>query len=165
MSRLRLCPSCNTVQKDMFQYKELNTCSHVYLRQIAIAPPLTAPYDGPYKVISRSGRIMKIFIKGKVATISIDRVKPAHWSPDQSNDVERKTVKKTTNFKTAGIIRGTGKEPKGSSSKITPRPVRQGFELHTCAKSFRHEPLVRVPRSLHSPQRLEHKRLNNMSHI
>ena len=111
MSRLRLCPSCNTVQKDMFQYKELNTCSHVYLRQIAIAPPLTAPYDGPYKVISRSGRIMKILIKGKVATILIDRVKPAHWLPDQSNDVERKTLKKTTNFKTAGIFRGTQRDP------------------------------------------------------
>ena len=31
MLRLRLCPPCDTVQKDMFQYKELNTCSHVFL--------------------------------------------------------------------------------------------------------------------------------------
>ena len=62
MSRLQLCPPLDTVQKDMFQYKKLNTCSHVYLRQVAIALPLTAPYDGPYKVISKSGRIMKILI-------------------------------------------------------------------------------------------------------
>ena len=52
MSRLRLCPPRDTPQKDMFQYKELETCSHVFLRLIAIAPPLTAPYAGPYKVIS-----------------------------------------------------------------------------------------------------------------
>ena len=72
MSRLRLCPPPDTVQKDMFQYKEPHTCSHVYLRRITIALPLTAPYDRPYKVISRSGRIMKILIKGKVDTVSID---------------------------------------------------------------------------------------------
>ena len=43
MSRLRLCPPRDTVQKDMLQNKELNTCS--FLRRITIAPPLTAPYD------------------------------------------------------------------------------------------------------------------------
>ena len=58
MSRLRLCPPRDTPQKAMFQYKELETCMHVFLRRIAIAPPLTAPYDGPYKVISRSGRVI-----------------------------------------------------------------------------------------------------------
>ena len=76
MSGLRLCPPHDTVAIDMFQYKELNTCSHVYLQRIAIAPPLTAPYDGSYKVISRSGRIMKILIKGKVDTVSIDELNP-----------------------------------------------------------------------------------------
>ena len=43
-----------------------------------IAPPLTSPYDGPYKVIVRSGRVMKILVKGKVETVSLDRVKPAY---------------------------------------------------------------------------------------
>ena len=49
MSCLRLSPPRATNQKDAFEYKELDTCSHVFLRRIAIAPPLTAPYDGPYK--------------------------------------------------------------------------------------------------------------------
>ena len=31
----------------------------------------------PYKVIVRSSRVMKILIKGKVGTVSLDRVKPA----------------------------------------------------------------------------------------
>ena len=53
MSRLRLCPLCDTPQKNIFHYKELEACSHVFLRQIAIALPLTAPYDVPYKVIVR----------------------------------------------------------------------------------------------------------------
>ena len=47
--------------------------------RIAIAPPLTAPYDGPYKVIVKNDRVLKILIKGKVETVSVDRVKPAHF--------------------------------------------------------------------------------------
>ena len=79
MSRLRLCPPRDTTQKNIFQYKEIDTCSHVFLQRIAIAPPLTAPYDGLYKVIVRRGRVMKILIKGKVETVSLDRVKPAYF--------------------------------------------------------------------------------------
>ena len=41
-------------------------------RRIEIAPPLTAPYDGPYKVVARSGRIFKAIIKGKVETFTAD---------------------------------------------------------------------------------------------
>ena len=78
MSHLRLSPPRVTNQKDTFQYKELDTCSHVFLRRIAIAPRLTAPYDGPYKVVARSGRVLKVLIKGKVETVTADRIKPAH---------------------------------------------------------------------------------------
>ena len=70
MSRLRLCPPRDTQQNNIFQDKEIATCTHVFLRRIAIAPPLTAPYDGPYKVVARSGRVMKILMKGKVETVS-----------------------------------------------------------------------------------------------
>ena len=66
MSRLQLSPPRYTHQKDMFQYKELDTCSHVFLRRIAIAPPLTAPYDGPYKFVARSYQVFKVMIKAKM---------------------------------------------------------------------------------------------------
>ena len=56
MSRLRLCPPHDTPQKNIFYYKEIDTFSHVFLRRIAIAPPLTAPYDSPYKAIVKIGR-------------------------------------------------------------------------------------------------------------
>ena len=83
MSRLRLCPPRDTQQHNIFQYKEIATCTHVFLRRIAIAPPLTAPYDGPYKVVARSGKLMKILVKGKVETVSLGRVKPAHMENPQ----------------------------------------------------------------------------------
>ena len=74
MSRLRLCALHDTSQKDTFQFKELETCWHAFLRRIAIAPPLTAPYNRPYKVVSKSGQVFQILQKSKVA----DLVKPVH---------------------------------------------------------------------------------------
>ena len=96
MSRLRLCPPRDTQQHNIFQFKEIATCTHVFLRRIAIAPPLTAPYDGPYKVVARSGRVMKILVKGKVETVSLDRVQPAHLEcePTTGTTIQRKTPSK-----------------------------------------------------------------------
>ena len=34
MSLLRLCPPRDTPQKNIFQYKELETCSHLFLQRI-----------------------------------------------------------------------------------------------------------------------------------
>ena len=62
---------------------------HVFLQRIAIAPPLTAPYDGSYKVVARSGRVFKVLIKGKVETVTADRVKPAHIEGTPENEQTR----------------------------------------------------------------------------
>ena len=49
----------------------------------------TAFDDGPYKVIVRSGRVMKILVKGKVETVSLDRVKPAHLDNEPAIGTEK----------------------------------------------------------------------------
>ena len=113
ISRLRLCPPHDTHQKNIFQYKEIDTCTHVFLQRITIAPPLTAPYDGPDKVIVRSGRVMKILIKGKVETVPSDGVKPAHFEcePATGTTTQRTTPSKITSSKTTGIVRGKTQDP------------------------------------------------------
>lgn len=60
-----------------FVPNELYTCSHVFLRKDAVCPPLQQPYEGPYPVLERSKKTMKLLIKGKELTVTIDRVKPA----------------------------------------------------------------------------------------
>ena len=108
MSRLlRLCPPRDSTQNNIFQYKEIDTCSHVFLRRIAIAPPLTAPYDGPCKAIVGSGRVMKILLKGKVETVSLDRVKPAHLDnePAIGTEKQRKAQNNTKNSKNTVTVR------------------------------------------------------------
>ena len=92
MSCLLLSPPRDTNKKDTFQYKELDTCSHVFLRRIAIALPLTAPYDGPYKVVARSGRVFKVLIEGKVEMVTADRVKPAHIERTPKNEQTRQST-------------------------------------------------------------------------
>ena len=91
MSRLRLCPPRDTQQHNIFQFKEIATCTHVFLRRIAIAPPLTAPYDGPYKVVARSGRVMKILVKGKALN--------PHILSASLRQVRQYSVKRQTNHR------------------------------------------------------------------
>ena len=113
---LRLCPPRDTQQHNLFQFKDIATCTHVFLSRIAIAPPLTAPYDGPYKVVTRSGRVMKILVKGKVEMVSLDRVKPAHLEcePTTGTNRQRTTPNKPQSSK---ITRISSRNPQGQ-----PRP-------------------------------------------
>ena len=69
--------------------KPPSTHAHVFVRRIAIAPPLTAPYDGPYKVVARSERVFKVMIKGKVEMVTADRVKVAHIERKPENECTR----------------------------------------------------------------------------
>ena len=121
MSRLRLCLPRDTQQTNTFQYKEIETCTHVFLRPIAIAPLLTAPYDGPYEVVARSGRVMKILMKGKVETVSLDRVKPAHLEcePTTGPKTQRTTPNKKQRSKTTRIASGNPQDPSRPSSANT----------------------------------------------
>ena len=58
--------------------QDLETCSHVFVRRGGIQSTLSAPYLGPYRVISRNNVNFRIAIPGRAnETVSISRVKPA----------------------------------------------------------------------------------------
>lgn len=57
--------------------KDLDTATHVFLRQGPARKSLEAPYLGPYKVINRDQKTFDLDIKGKTQRVTIDRLKPA----------------------------------------------------------------------------------------
>lgn len=65
-------------QNNIYIPKDLLDCDYVFVRVDKVRPTLTAPYDGPYKVLKRLRKYFIIDIKGKNNSISIDRLKPAY---------------------------------------------------------------------------------------
>lgn len=77
MSKLQPLMTSNHGSKNEYVNNYLKTCNFVFVRCDAVRRPLQPPYDGPFKVLSRTDKIFKILIKGKEKYISIDRLKPA----------------------------------------------------------------------------------------
>ena len=70
---------------------------------------------------------MKILIKGKVETVSLDQVKPAHLEsqPETGTETQRKTQTKTTNSKISEIVRRVPKDKIKSSSALNQNSDRK----------------------------------------
>ena len=56
--------------------KDLETCTHVYVRNDPIEQNLTPIYDGPFVVHSRTNKTFKIFRKGNLSSVGINNIKP-----------------------------------------------------------------------------------------
>lgn len=98
MYELKPHPTSNhATRQPVFLQKELNTCTHVFLRNDAIQPPLTPPYDGPFEIIRRKEATFIINIRGKSQEVSIQRLKAAFSSNDTSDftDINQRSAPKT----------------------------------------------------------------------
>ena len=159
MSRLRLCPPRDTQQHNIFQYQEIATCTHVFLRRIAIAPPLTAPYDGPYKVVAMSGRVMKILVKGKVETVSLDRIKPAHLEcePTTCTNIQRTTPNKPQSSKTTRISSRNPQGPPRPGRADTQTSNRKSVKTKKSTAVRSSSKLATVPQQLDAKVKLSNK--------
>ena len=159
MLHLRLCPPRDTQQNNIFQYKEIATCTHVFLCRIAIAQPLTAPYDGPYNVVARSGRVMKILMKGKVETVSLDRVKPAHLEcePTTGTNIQRTTPNKQQRSKTTRISSRNPQDPPRPGSADTQTSNRTSVKKTKSMAVRSSTKLATVPQQLDDKVKLSNK--------
>ena len=150
MSRLRLCPPRDTQQNNIFHYKVIATC---------IALPLTTSYDGPYKVVARSGRVMKILMKGKVETVSLDRVKPAHLEckPTTGTNIQRTTPNKQQSSKTTRISSRNPQDPPRTSSANTQTSNRTSVKNTKSTAVRSSTKLATVPQQLDDKVKLSNK--------
>lgn len=76
--KVRPSPSAHHISPRAFSYKELHSCTHVFVRVDASKRPFDRPYEGPFEVMERlSDRVYKVKVKGDPVTISTERLKPA----------------------------------------------------------------------------------------
>lgn len=98
---LRPINTSNHSKKSTFVFKELKTCSHVFIRTDAIRKPLQQVYKGPYLIKKRFDKTFVLIVNGKDKTISIDRLKPAFLDNDldelSSKLLSRSTMKPIAN--------------------------------------------------------------------
>ncbi|XP_014290144.1 uncharacterized protein [Halyomorpha halys] len=89
MKNLRPAPYHSSTSKT-FLHRDLKDCTHVFVRDDSVTVPLTPPYCGPYRVISRKEKTFKIELPSGPRTISMDRLKVAHLlSGASTTQVER----------------------------------------------------------------------------
>ncbi|GBN47209.1 hypothetical protein AVEN_114221-1 [Araneus ventricosus] len=75
--------------------KDLETCSHVFLRRPPFKKTLQTPYEGPFKVVRRLPKDFIILIKGQERIVAMDRLKPAFIlnGSDEPTEQEHQTYR------------------------------------------------------------------------
>ena len=82
MRKVKPVPVAQKYKRNAFVFKELSSCSHVFLRDHA-RKALERPYTGPHKVLNRtSDRVFEIEVNGVARHVSVENVKPAHFLRD-----------------------------------------------------------------------------------
>lgn len=76
MNKLKPVQSSNHNKQSIFVHKDMNTCTHVFIRHDGVRKSLQPTYDGPFEVISKHPKYFMVKVKGKTKSITIDRLKP-----------------------------------------------------------------------------------------
>jgi cleavage and polyadenylation specificity factor subunit 1 len=92
MQNIKPTPGPHHGNHPIFIQKNLNDCSHVFLRDDTTKPSLDPRYKGPFEVIQRNDKFFKIIVKNKEETVSIDRLKPAYILNEDLEATEPKTT-------------------------------------------------------------------------
>lgn len=123
MSHVRTTDTKLKGNRKCFVHKELQRCSHVFLRRDMIKKSLTAPYEGPYKVLKRDGKCFTIQLPGRTAVISIDRLKPAFLLQEDSEEERSSGAEPVPRSNDSSTAQATSSGPHVTRSGRTVRPV------------------------------------------
>jgi hypothetical protein len=78
MACLRPVPAASHTSPATFEHKDLEKCTHVFLRQDTMRRALEPPYSGPYQILSWRDKTLQLLVCRRPVTVSTDRVKPAY---------------------------------------------------------------------------------------
>nr|XP_012235686.1 PREDICTED: uncharacterized protein LOC105679927 [Linepithema humile] len=87
MRKLRPTPTAHHIKDTSFVFKDLYTCTHVFLRDDTVKKPLKQPYFGPFKILERiTDRVFKIRLNAdKELVVNTERLKPAYQLQEDTN--------------------------------------------------------------------------------
>ncbi|BHF62774.1 hypothetical protein SprV_0200576000 [Sparganum proliferum] len=66
-----------TPMTESYVEKDLDSCTHVFVRCDRVRQPLESPYEGPFHVLARDAKTLWILRGDKEDVVSVDRVKSA----------------------------------------------------------------------------------------
>ncbi|KAK4467605.1 hypothetical protein MN116_000270 [Schistosoma mekongi] len=126
MKELKL-PLPRKQQKPVYIPKHLSGATQVFVRRDGALKPLQPAYDGPYKVLRKTDKVIIVDKHGKPDAVSIDRVKPA-FSDDDIPSPSNLPVSQPdipSNFQHSQLP-----EMPRKSALATPRITRSGRHVH-----------------------------------
>lgn len=93
MRGLRPTPTAHHQKSKVFIAKDMQTCTHVFIRSDHVKAPLEPPYRGPYKIIKRiTDSLYQLDVDGTSKNINLDRLKPAYITKTDTNNSESSTT-------------------------------------------------------------------------
>ena len=69
-----------------FQFKNLSTASHVFIRVDQVKTPLQNPYEGPSPVVCRNNKTYIVRVRGKDTHVSVGRLKSSYILDENDNN-------------------------------------------------------------------------------
>ena len=73
---IRLEPTRIKQTKRIYMPRELETCSHVFIKQDSIKSNLTPAYAGPFFVVSRPYKTFRVLKNDRIMRVAINNIKP-----------------------------------------------------------------------------------------
>lgn len=109
--------------KTLFIHPDLETCTHIFIRNDFVRRPLQPAYDGPYRVLEKGPKVYLIQQNERKVRISIDRLKPAYIINDNTSD----TSVSTNNVPVQKCIsQGCSDNNKDMNTEVSHRTTKSG---------------------------------------
>ena len=87
VERLQPTPTSAHRQPQVHVPPDLATATHVFVRRGGVQPTLASPYEGPFRVASRTASGVKVHLPGRgIEEVALARIKPAFVDEDPEND-------------------------------------------------------------------------------
>lgn len=121
MSNIRPNSTARHGKQKVFVHGDLQTTTHVFVRNDSIRRSLSHPYDGPFEIIERTPKYFKLKFANRESNVSIDRLKPAYL-PTTSDD-QLATAELTPDPRTNQQLNQTQLQSATTTEAISPTKV------------------------------------------